>query len=318
MDNTPWRVFAAAMSHSFSRRDFLKTSGAAVLAAGAVPSLIAEKTTGAEAGVSAAADFDFVFFTDAHLQPELGAVERCRTAFGRINETKADFAINGGDLVFDAAKVPRARAESLFDLYRETESLIKMPVHHTLGNHDLFALSGGPEEKDADAPKKMYQDRYGATYYSFDHKGVHFVVLDSINVTGDRKYETRIDAMQLAWLKTDLEALAAGTPVIVTSHAPLVTGFFSYAPPWKEKSPLPTLSVDNAYELTALFEKHRVLAVLQGHTHINEVVLYKGCQYITSGAICGDWWKGPRWGHPSGFTVVSVRGMKISHRYETF
>ncbi len=61
-----------------------------------------------------------------------------------------------------------------------------------------------------------------------------------------------------------------------------------------------------------------MIAVLQGHTHVNEIVSYKGTQYITSGAVCGNWWHGPRMGTPEGFTVVSLREGRISTRYETY
>jgi hypothetical protein len=61
-----------------------------------------------------------------------------------------------------------------------------------------------------------------------------------------------------------------------------------------------------------------VIAVLQGHSHINEIVLWRGVPYITSGAVCGNWWHGPYLDYPEGFTVVSVTGGKVTTRYETY
>ena len=46
--------------------------------------------------------FTFLFFTDAHLQPELNGVVGTEMAFKKGRTIKADFAINGGDHVFDA------------------------------------------------------------------------------------------------------------------------------------------------------------------------------------------------------------------------
>ena len=43
----------------------------------------------------------------------------------------------------------------------------------------------------------MFEERFSKTYYSFEHKGVHFIVLDSIGITDDRAYEGRVDAAQL-------------------------------------------------------------------------------------------------------------------------
>jgi hypothetical protein len=68
----------------------------------------------------------------------------------------------------------------------------------------------------------------------------------------------------------------------------------------------------------ALFQSHNILAVLQGHLHINELVNYKNCRYACCGAVCGNWWHGPRLDFPEGFTVVSLREGKISWRYETY
>jgi 3',5'-cyclic AMP phosphodiesterase CpdA len=147
---------------------------------------------------------------------------------------------------------------------------------------------------------------------------VHFIVLDSIGITADRAYEGRVDAAQLAWLAADLKALPASAPVIVSVHIPLVTAFEAYAPPPATPPAHHGLSIANAYEVIALFEGHNVLGVLQGHTHINETVTWKGIPYITSGAVCGNWWHGTRLGTPEGFTVARVESGKLSTHYETY
>jgi 3',5'-cyclic AMP phosphodiesterase CpdA len=164
--------------------------------------------------------------------------------------------------------------------------------------------------------KKLFEQRFGKLYYSFDHKGHHFIVLDSIGITNDRSYEGRVDEAQLKWLAADLAALPAGTPIIVSVHIPLVTAFLAYVP----EPPLPPahhgLSVANANQVLDLFAGRNVLGVLQGHTHVNETVLWKGVPYITSGAVCGNWWHGTRLGTPEGFTVVTVANGKLTTRYE--
>jgi 3',5'-cyclic AMP phosphodiesterase CpdA len=164
----------------------------------------------------------------------------------------------------------------------------------------------------------MFEERFGKTYYSFDHKGVHFIVLDSIGITSDRAYEGRVDGPQLDWLKSDLRGLTPSTPIIVAIHIPLVTAFNSYVPVPDPEPKHHGMSVANAYEVIALFEGHNVLGVLQGHTHINERVMWKGVPYITSGAVSGNWWHGTRMGTPEGFTVVRVEQGKLSTSYETY
>jgi Icc protein len=166
--------------------------------------------------------------------------------------------------------------------------------------------------------KKMYQDRMGHTFYTFDHKGYHFVVLDSVVPTDDRLWEARVDEPQLEWLRYDLKALPAGAPVVAVIHCPLVTAFATYAEVVSAGRKYNTMTVANAPEVLEVFEHANVIAVLQGHTHVNEVVAYKNTQYITSGAVCGNWWHGPRLGTPEGFSVVSLSEGKVSTRYETY
>ena len=241
-------------------------------------------------------------------------------AFKKARTIKADFAINGGDHVFDALGVPKQRALQLFDLYGKTEQDLGLKVYHTVGNHDVLGIytASGIPATDPLYGKKLFEDRFGKAYYSFDHKGHHFIVLDSIGITDDHAYEGRIDAAQLQWLATDLAALPAGTPIIVTVHIPLVSAYGSYLPEVPKPPAHHSLTVANANEVLALFEGQNVLGVLQGHTHVNETVRWKGVPYITSGAICGNWWQGTHLGTPEGFTVVTVANNKLTTRYETY
>jgi len=301
----------------FTRRQFLAAVGAAGLSA-ALPRRLMGATLAANPG--AVGDFTFLFLTDTHLQPELNAANGCDQCFKKARTIQADFAIQGGDHVFDSLGVGRERAAGLFDLYGKTEQDLGMKIRHTLGNHDCFGVypASGVAPTDPLYGKKMYEERFGKAYYSFDHKGVHFVVLDSIGITEDRAYEGRVDAEQLAWLAADLKALAPATPIIVSVHIPLVTAFESYVPVPEAPPKHHGVSVANASEVIALFEGRNVLGVLQGHTHINERVEWKGVPYITSGAVSGNWWHGTRLGTPEGFTVVRIEGGKLSTRYETY
>jgi 3',5'-cyclic-AMP phosphodiesterase len=300
------------------RRQFLK----AMAATGAAAMLPCTSLLGATSAESQpAGSFDFVFFTDTHIEPELDAAHGCAMAFAKIASAKPDFAICGGDLVYDALAVGRPRADALFDLYQRTEDILKMPLHHAIGNHDLFGVltKSGVAPGDPGYGKKMYEDRVGErTYYSFDHKGYHFVVLDSVVMTPDRFWEGRVDETQLHWLSDDLSHIGPLAPVVMITHVPLITGYLAYGPKPDGSPRYDTVSVANSSEVIALFEGRNILAVLQGHLHINELVNYKNCQYVCCGAVCGNWWHGPRLAFPEGYTVVSLRDGKISWRYETY
>ena len=301
------------MTLSCGRRAFLSLSAGAGLAAGGLlPARAAPRPHDA---------FSFLFVTDTHLQPELDAAGGCHRCFAQARMTGGvDFAIQGGDHVFDALGVGQARADGLIGLYTRTEQDLGMAVHHTIGNHDCFGVyaRSGVAPTDPLYGKKFFEDHFGRLYYAFDHRGVHFVVLDSIGITADRDYEGRIDPEQIGWLSHDLQTLPAGTPIVVVSHIPLATAFDSYAAP-PQPAPLHHKnSVLNAWEVIPLFAGHNVLGVLQGHTHINETVWWHGVPFITGGAVSGNWWHGTHLGTAEGYTVVTVADNRLTTRYETY
>ncbi|MCX6619536.1 MAG: metallophosphoesterase [Acidobacteria bacterium] len=262
--------------------------------------------------------FTFVHVTDLHIQPERRAVEGCRQCFAQINRARPDFVIAGGDLVFDALAVPHQRAKLLFDLYQDTTRRLEAPLHNTLGNHDVFGLyeRSGVSPAHPEYGKRMYQDRIGPRYYSFDFRGWHFVVLDSIGFTPGRTYIGYVDEEQLAWLRNDLEKTGKTTPVVAVTHIPLSTGVLQWMMP---KHNWQLIVVNNAAEVLELLHQYNLKAVLQGHTHVCETLQYRGCQYITSGSVSGRSWTGPMWGvHPQGFGLLQVDGDSLSWTYHPY
>ena len=272
-----------------------------------------------------------VFFTDTHTQPELKADEGTALAMRKIRSLKPDLCIQGGDHCFDLAAVPRDRSVMLLDLYRRTEhALDGIPIEHVIGNHDVVGrtVASGVTPSDPLYGKKAFEQQFDAkTYRSFDRKGYHFVVLDSIQITPEREFDAFVDPEQIAWLKKDLAGLPTGTPIVVACHVPIVSAAPQYAPPGDKASKAAALQaltnlhqflLGNAREVTDCFEGHRVIAVLQGHTHINETVFWRNTPYVTSGAVSGNWWRGSRWGTPEGFTLLELSHGVARWRYETY
>jgi 3',5'-cyclic-AMP phosphodiesterase len=284
----------------------------------AIHSLTAATLLGASAEAQpGSSDFTFVHFTDTHIQPELKAAVGCRDCFAAVNRVQPDFALCGGDLVFDSNETTRQRATDLFSLYTETAKRLDMAVHTIPGNHDVVGLStkSGVAATDPMYGKRTFEDRIGPRYSSFDHKGWHFVLLDSIGVTPEHGFIGLIDPEEIAWLKADLARIGPTRPVVVMTHIPILSAVMQIVPgPAKASG----LLVTNSQEVLDVLHPYNVKAVLQGHTHIRETVVYNGCQFITSGAVCGNWWKGLRLGHPEGFGVLAVKGGEISWSYRTY
>ncbi len=263
-------------------------------------------------------EFTFVHVTDLHIQPELRAKEGCLQCFAAINKARPDFIIAGGDLVFDALAVGHTRARMLFDLYRDTAKRLDAPLHNTIGNHDVFGLykKSGVSPAHPEYGKRMYDELIGPRYYSFDFGAWHFVVLDSIGFTPNRTYIGHIDDAQFAWLEHDLQKTGKTRPVVAVTHVPLSTGFLQWMTPQHDAT---MIVVQNATRVLELLHQYNVKAVLQGHTHVCETLEYRGCQYITSGSVCGQSWRGPKLGvHKEGFGILTVKNGEIRYRYQPY
>jgi Icc protein len=300
------------------RRRFL-TLSAATAAYSASPLAAQQPAVASRPG-----NLRLIFFTDTHNQSELSANEGTTLALQKIKSLKPDLCIQGGDHCFDLLAVPRERSIMLLDQYQKTEHILDgIPIHHVLGNHDVLGLTPSSNVAPSDPlyGKQAFEQRFNTkTYRSFDHGCYHFILLDSIGITPDRNYEGLIDPAQLTWLAADLAATPPGTPIIVVSHIPLVTAIVQYPSPTDKfaKAPAKALMVSNAWQVFPLFDGHNVIAVLQGHTHVNETVYWRNIPYITSGAVSGNWWQGPHWGTPEGFTVVELSNGQTHWRYEPY
>lgn len=263
--------------------------------------------------------FSFVFITDIHVMPEQNATEGFSQAIDSINKTAPDFVLTGGDNIMDALGQTYGRSDSLYNLYEKTIQQFKMPVYHTMGNHEVFGLyekSGISPDHDLYG-KKMFEERLAKRFYSFDHKNWHFIVLDGIGFTEDRRYYGYVDSLQLQWLKSDLEKVGTEKPVAVSIHIPLLSV-------GQQIMVEPTAGfnagsvVTNAHEVIEILEQYNVKMVLQGHLHFLEDIYYNGIHYITGGAVSSQWWRGPRFGMEEGFLKVDISGEDFNWEYVDF
>jgi 3',5'-cyclic-AMP phosphodiesterase len=269
-----------------------------------------KKTPAAEPG------FSFAFLTDIHVQPELRATEGFKAAIAKVNQLKPDFVITGGDLIMDALAQTPGRADSLYDLYIETQKGFNMPVYNTMGNHEVFGYSpeSGVDSSHLLYGDKMFEKKLGRRYYVFEFNGWRFYILDSIDEWKEGGYYGYVDREQMAWLKEDLAKVDPETPIAISVHIPLISVFTqldlgSTAPNGRGSV------VTNSKDLLDLFKGHNLKLVLQGHLHSCEDIYVYGIHFITVGAVSGGWWKGPHRGFEEGFLMVHVSGDEIETEY---
>ena len=261
-------------------------------------------------------DFTFAFLTDIHVQPEKMAIEGFQKAIEKVNELDPDFVITGGDLIMDALGVGYDRADSLFQIYTETAESFNMPVYNTLGNHEVFAWynSSGADTLHPERGKTMYTNRMGERYYSFDHKGWHFLILDSVEEAEGEGYIGEIDAEQMEWIKQDLAGIGKDVPVVVSVHIPMYT-ILTQIRNGSRESNGQGMVINNSKELLEILLDYNLKLVLQGHLHYLEDIYVAGIHFITSGAVSGAWWRGPVRDCEEGFLMIRVKGEEFEWEY---
>ncbi|MGD2034085.1 MAG: metallophosphoesterase [Bacteroidales bacterium] len=262
-------------------------------------------------------DFSFLFMTDIHLEYGKGAIDGFNQAIDTANRLGTDFVLTGGDLIADALAAKHSRADSLYALYVESVKAFEMPVYNTIGNHELYGLyeESGADTLDPDYYDGMYKRYLGKTYYSFDHKGWHFIVLNSIIDAGNSRYIGYIGDEQMEWLKNDLRNIDHETPVIVSTHIPFVTTYSQF----RNGALAPNeegLVITNSQEVFKVLQPYNLKLVLQGHLHIIEYInMQDKIRMLIGGAVSAHWWGGPNLGMEEGFMKIDIRDGEIFWNY---
>jgi Icc protein len=252
------------------RRQFMKVSLSALGATAALGvthpfhSFLPVEVRGIGDAGAADKGFSFAYISDSHLyarKTNERFIRQLLRAVDDINgmDPQPDFVLYGGDLAQLGQK------EEL-ELGAQILKSVKAPLRMMVGEHDWFLDMGD-----------KWRELFGQETYSFDHKGVHFVVLMSVQekdfwtargmtpwermntVAGlDNAVQSafEVGAPQREWLKKDLAKVPATTPVIVFSHSPL----YKLYRPWN-------FWTDDAEQVQALLKKFNRVTVLHGHTH---------------------------------------------------
>ncbi len=229
--------------HGCSRRYFMRMAGVG----GLVFALGLPGCAGYGQSGSAQQDFSFVQLSDIHwgydnpkVNPDAKGV--LGKAIATVNglDQKPDFVVFTGDLsqTTDNARLRRDRLKE----FRDIAARLSVPkVYFFAGEHDA-ALDRG----------EAYQEVIGGPlHYTFDHKGVHFIVLDN---TSDPA--PILGAAQIGWLKADLARFGPDAPIVVLTHRPL----FPLYPQWDWATRDGMAAVD-------LLLPFRNVTVFYGHIH---------------------------------------------------
>jgi hypothetical protein len=228
--------------------------------------------------------FSFIHASDTHVSKQ--SIGRLQQLHAVVEARRPDFVLVTGDLVRDALRVGEDEARGYYDLYTEETGRFPVPVWSVPGNHENFGIERHLSLVSASHPlygKGMYRQRLGPNYYSFNYGGVHFVGLDSVDIS-DLWYYGHIDPVQLAWLEADLEKLSDGTPVVTFNHIPFVSAV-DVIGGYRDDGPAPTLIkvegrtvfrhiVSNFKEALTILQARDWALALGGHFHTREIIQY--------------------------------------------
>ncbi|HSB61254.1 MAG TPA: metallophosphoesterase [Vicinamibacteria bacterium] len=248
------------------RRGFMQAAGMAAAAALASGKVLPHSFQPVEVVHAALPEksFRFAYISDSHLYEKSLNERFVRAILKAVDDVNAldpqpDFILYGGDLA--QLGQPKELEEGAQIL-----KALKAPVRMMVGEHDWYLDMG-------DAWRK----HFGKDVYSFDHKGVHFVVLNSV-IVEDYWTAPKLTAMermlamaqldnpngrpftvgaeQRDWLKNDLAKVKPDTPVVVFSHSPLYKIYKAW-----------NFWTDDAEEVQKLLAPFKSVTVIHGHTH---------------------------------------------------
>jgi 3',5'-cyclic-AMP phosphodiesterase len=191
----------------------------------------------------------FVQISDSHIgfdkpaNPDVTAT--LQVAIDKINALpmSPEFVLHTGDL-------SHLSKPSEFDTLDQTLKSLKTDrIHYVPGEHDVLNDNG-----------QMYRERFGKDtkgdgWYSFDHKGAHFIGLVNVmNLKAGGLGTLGHD--QLEWIEDDVKHLKSSTPIVVFAHIPL----WSVYPEWG-------WGTDDGTQALAYLKKFGSVSVLNGHIH---------------------------------------------------
>ena len=269
--------------------------------------LLASSTFGNEPITKNKQKFSFAFLTDIHLNNgENGCFDGLKKAIDNAKANKVDFILTGGDNVdIDVLKKDSETANKLYQKYAKIISDSNIDYYATMGNHDRY---WGVDKEDTLYDEGLFEKYLNKSYYSFDHKGWHFIVLNTTQTCG-RNY--CVGEEQKNWLKEDLEKVAAETPIIVSVHVPFLSVYY----PALEGNYKGADTFSNFKEIWNMFSEHKLKLVLQGHQHLYEEIKIMDVQFITGGAVSASWWGGAYHGTEEGYLKVSIDGDNFDWKY---
>jgi len=193
--------------------------------------------------------FNFVQISDSHIgfnkDANKDVAGTLKEAIARINALSEppDFILHTGDLTH------LAEAEEFDTLDQLLKGVKTSQIFYVPGEHDVMGDNG-----------KKYLERFGkgtkgGGWYSFDHKGVHFIGLVNVMDIKENGLGT-LGPDQLDWLQDDLKGRSNSTPIVIFAHIPL----WAVYPEWG-------WGTSESAQALSYLKRFGSVTILNGHIH---------------------------------------------------
>ena len=207
--------------------------------------------------------FRFAIISDPHLYSGTDHVfdKNLEDAVAQTNglAKQPDFVLVTGDVAHHGERDQMEKGKRIL-------SALKAPLRSIPGEHDWYLDMGA-----------SWRENFGQETWSFDHKGVHFIGLNSIltpdfwtaaNLTNAQRRDWFMPLnspvpglwgcgeAQRDWLKKDVAKVDSQTPVVIFTHSPL----WDYYPRWN-------FQVSDSKEIRQILGKFAAVTAFHGHVH---------------------------------------------------
>jgi 3',5'-cyclic AMP phosphodiesterase CpdA len=191
-------------------------------------------------------EFYFVQLSDTHwgfagpkINPDsTGTLIKAIDAVNKL-EIPPDFVVFTGDITHTTDD-PKERRKRMGEARDIINGLKVKNIKFLPGEHDAGLDNG-----------EAFQEYFGKTRYTFEHKGINFIVIDNVSAP-----TSSIGDAQLQWLSAELGKLKKDSRIVVFTHRPL----FDLYPDWDWWTSDGAKAVD-------LLKPYQNVTVFYGHIH---------------------------------------------------
>jgi len=208
------------------------------------------RTLGTAEAATPAPGFTFAQISDSHIgfshDPNTDTPGTLKEALDKVAAQRPPMMLHTGD-------VSHLSKPEQFDTAAQLIGATGIETHYVPGEHDWLEDNGRPFV--ARFQRGTKQGAPDGGFYSFDMQGIHFIGLNNV-ANLEPGGLGMLGAAQLAWLRADLAARSASTPIVVFAHIPLWTVYRDWG--W---------GTEESAQALALLKRFGSVTVLNGHIH---------------------------------------------------